>query len=39
MWNALETLEITNAQLAVYGLVALALVVAVIIVAEMMSDR
>jgi len=39
MWNALENLTVTNAQLAVSGLVALALVVAGIIVAEMMSDR
>ena len=39
MWHNLETLEITNAQLAVSGLIALALVVAGIILAEMMSDR
>ena len=37
MWNALETLEITNAQLTVSGLVALALVVAGILFAEMRS--
>ncbi len=37
MWNALETLAITNAQLAVSGLIALALVVAGIVLAEMRS--